>query len=186
MALTDQHKQESPLPAGRVRTPVVLQMDNAECGAACLGIILALHGKYVALERLRQDCGVSRDGSKAGNIIKAAALHGMKGKGLKKDIRGLRELPYPYIAFWNFNHFLVVEGFRNGDVLLNDPAVGPRHVPFEEFDECYTGVVLTLEPSDTFQKGGRKPDQTAAVLRRLTTSRRMSRADVTSRLPVVP
>ena len=168
MASTDQRTQTL-LPIGRVRTPVVLQMDNAECGAACLGIILAYHGRFVPLERLRQDCGVSRDGSKAGNILRAAQLHGLKGKGLKKDLRGLRDLAYPYIAFWNFNHFVVVEGCRDGGVWLNDPAVGPRKVPFDEFDQCYTGVVLTLEPSDAFQKGGRKPDETLAVLRRLST-----------------
>ena len=168
MASTDQQTQNL-LPPGRVRTPVVLQMDNAECGAACLGIILAFHGRFVPLERLRQDCGVSRDGSKAANVLKAAQMHGLKGKGLKKDLRGLRDLTYPYIAFWNFNHFVVVEGCRNGAVWLNDPAVGPRQVPFGEFDQCYTGVVLTLEPSEAFQKGGRKPDQALAVVRRLST-----------------
>ena len=140
------------------KTPTLLQMDALECGAACLAMVLGYYGKNVSLEKIRTDCGVSRDGVKASHILKAAEKYGLKGKGYKMELSALKLLTAPVILFWNFNHYVVFEGFKGKKASINDPAVGRRLVETEEFSNAYTGVVLTFEKGENFSADGQKPD----------------------------
>ncbi|MGB6299766.1 MAG: NHLP family bacteriocin export ABC transporter peptidase/permease/ATPase subunit [Rivularia sp. (in: cyanobacteria)] len=152
----------------RTKTPTILQSSAVECGAACLGIILAYYKRVVPLAELRIECGVSRDGSKASNLIVAARRYGMEADVFKaEEIDQLKQISPPYIIFWNFNHYLVVEGWNKRGVFLNDPAMGSRRVSWEEFDKGFTGVLLVMEPGDDFLQGGSKQSVISALTNRL-------------------
>ena len=151
----------------RVRTPTVMQMEAVECGAAALGIILAHHKKFVPLEQLRRVCGISRDGTHAGNIVRAAGQMGLLAKGYKAEPEDLPDLPLPMIVHWNLNHFVVVEGFAKDTVYLNDPATGPRMVADDEFNLSFSGVTLVFEKDETFVPGGLRPSAWRGLWKRL-------------------
>ncbi|WP_405802980.1 NHLP family bacteriocin export ABC transporter peptidase/permease/ATPase subunit [Streptomyces sp. NBC_01187] len=183
-------RESAPKSARAVRTPTVLQMEAVECGAAALAMVLGHHGRHVPLEELRIACGVSRDGSRASSLLKAARGYGLTAKGMQMEPSALAEVSAPAILFWEFNHYVVLDGlgrrFGRRGVYINDPAKGRRFVPMEEFDTSFTGVVLTFTPSETFRRGGRRPSVTGALPARLRgTSGAMFAALVASFLLVV-
>ncbi|WP_028307979.1 NHLP family bacteriocin export ABC transporter peptidase/permease/ATPase subunit [Desulfitibacter alkalitolerans] len=149
------------------KVPTVFQMEAVECGAASLAMILAYYGKYIPLEELRVTCGVSRDGSKASNILKAARKNGLEAKGYRKEIESLKMMQMPVIIHWEFGHFLVLEGFYKGKVFLNDPSSGRRTMSIEEFSQSFTGIVLSFAPTPEFQKDKKKPSIISALKKRL-------------------
>jgi len=149
------------------KTRTLLQMEAVECGAAALGSILGYWGRIVPLEELRVQCGVSRDGVSAKNLVRAAKKYGLVARGFKRELEELPTSSLPAILFWNFNHFLVLEGLVGAEAFLNDPATGPRRVSWEELDEAYTGVVLTFEPGPEFQPSGDEPSVLRALRSRL-------------------
>ena len=145
----------------RVKVPTVLQMEATECGAAALGMVLAHYGLWIPLEKLRAECGVNRDGSKASCVIRAARGRGCEADGYRWSANDLLELAdeeniFPLIIHWEFNHFVVLEGIKEGRAYLNDPAMGRRTVPWEEFRTSYTGVSLLIVPGPNFQKAGHR------------------------------
>src|SRR5207302_9799740 len=154
-----------------VRTPTVLQMEAAECGAAALGIVLEFYGRYVPLDELRDECGVSRDGSNAFYIKEAAKRYGLEVRAFRKPAEGLDTRRPPFLIFWEWNHFLVVEGFSQRKVYLNDPAMGRRTVGRDEFRRRYSGIAFTFERSAQLVKQARRSSALLGLVRRLAKSR---------------
>lgn len=151
----------------RVRVPGVLQMEAVECGAASLTMILAYYEKFIPLEQVRATCGVSRDGLKASNILKAARQYGLEAKGFKKEPESLKKMLMPVIVHWEFSHFLVVEGYDKGKFYLFDPASGRRVVSEKEFSESFTGITLVFSKGENFKKEGKKTGAIDGILKRI-------------------
>ena len=161
-------KIKSPITKGVAKVPVVMQMEALECGAASLAMILAYYGKWIPLEQVRLDCGVSRDGSNARNILRAARSYGLSAKGYRYEPEVLKkEGRFPCIIHWNFNHFVVLNGFRGNKAILNDPAKGTYTVPMSTFDESFTGICLILEPNENFVPEGKPQSMLAYAKKRL-------------------
>ena len=136
-----------------VKTPTIFQMEGTECGAASLAMIMAYHGKYVPLDKLRVDTGVSRDGCRASKIMQGSRKYGFETEGYRMGLEALlKEDRLPCIIHWNFNHFVVFEGVKGKYAYLNDPARGRRKLTKQELDEGFTGVVLFFCSSESFTK----------------------------------
>lgn len=163
--------QHAPGELRRRAVPSVLQIEQTECGAASLAMILAHHGRWITLEEMRERTGVSRDGTKASNLLKAARSYGLSAKGFRKEPDRLAEVPWPAILHWNFNHFVVLEGIVNGKVYINDPAIGRRILSFAELSEAFTGVVLAFEKGLDFQRSRRPASSIELIRERLRGSR---------------
>lgn len=161
-------QMKRPTNRGVAKVPVVMQLEALECGAACLTMIAAYYGKWLPLEQVRADCGVSRDGSNAFNILRAARHYGLQADGYRYQVETLKkEGQFPCIIHWNFNHFVVLCGFKNGKAYLNDPARGNVAVSMETFDESFTGICLILSPTEDFVPSGKHKSILSFARRRL-------------------
>ena len=148
---------KAPVKNGTAKVPVIMQMEALECGAACLAMVLAYYQKWVPLEQVRVDCGVSRDGSNMKNVFLAAQHYGLEVHGYRMEPEGLKENgTFPCIIHWEFNHFVVLDGFKNGKAILNDPARGVVRISMEQFDESFTGLVLAFAPGEGFAPSGKR------------------------------
>lgn len=154
--MADKIKIKSPVTKGAAKVPVIMQMEALECGAASLAMVMAYYGKWIPLEQVREDCGVSRDGSNAKNILVAARSYGFVAKGYRFEPEELKkEGKFPCIIHWNFNHFVVLDGFKGGKAMINDPARGTRAVSMDEFDKSFTGICLMIQPGEDFAPSGK-------------------------------
>lgn len=152
-------------------------MEAVECGAASLAMILASYGRWIPLEQMRVDCGVSRDGSNLFNILKAARRHGMVAKGMKMTVEMLAQIGSPCILHWNMDHFIVLKRVKGkGDNLryyVNDPARGSVKLTHDEVSRSFTGIALIMEPSADFRREGHQPSILSFVNKRLKHAREM-------------
>ena len=157
-----------PVTKGVAKVPVVMQLEALECGAASLTMVLAYYGKWLPLEQVRADCGVSRDGSNAKNVLRAARSYGLSAKGYRFEPEDLKTYgKFPCIIHWNFNHFVVLNGFKGDKAVLNDPAKGCYSVPMETFDKSFTGICLMFEPTEDFVPGGKPRSVWAFAMEKL-------------------
>lgn len=162
-------KIRQPVTKGVAKVPFIMQLEALECGAACLTMVLAYFNKWIPLEQVRRDCGVSRDGSNGRNILLAARSYGLEATGYRMEPEYLRDNgSFPCIVHWEFNHFVVLDGFRRDKVYLNDPARGTYTVSMKEFDEKFTGICMLFKPGDSFVAGG-KPGSTIDFARKRLT-----------------
>ncbi len=161
-------KNKKPVSGGVAKVPVIMQMEALECGAASLAMVLAYYRKWIPLEQVRLDCGVSRDGSNMKNVYLAAKNYGLDVHGYQMEVDVLKKQgTFPCIIHWDFNHFVVLDGFKGNKAILNDPARGLVSVSMEEFDESFTGLVLTFAPSEEFVPSGKRKSTVAFARKRL-------------------
>ena len=153
---------------GYAKVPIIMQLEALECGAASLAMVMAYYDKWVPLEQVRSDCGVSRDGSNAKNICKAAKSYGFKVQAFSRTPKSIKEKgKFPCIIHWNFNHFVVLNGFKGKYACINDPARGAIKVGPEEFDRAFTGITLNITPDEGFEPGGKRQSTLSFAKKRL-------------------
>ena len=166
--MAERVKIKKPVTKGAAKVPVIMQMEALECGAASLAMVMAYYGKWIPLEQVREDCGVSRDGSNARNVLIAARSYGFIAKGYRYEPEDLKkEGKFPCIIHWNFNHFVVLDGFKGSKAIINDPAGGTKAISMEEFDKAFTGICLMIEPGEDFKPGGKPKSVLKFVRNRL-------------------
>jgi ATP-binding cassette subfamily B protein len=163
------------------RLPTRSQVQLADCGAACLAIVLEHFGRPVPLEEIRVATGTGRDGVNALAMIQAAGLYGLRGRGVKAEVGDLRSLPSGSVLYWDLSHFVVLERATGHGVELVDPAIGRRRIPWAEVEGAFTGVAILFEPGVQFAKGRRPSHKVWRYLKPLVAQRTtLSRVVATS------
>ncbi|MBO6215519.1 MAG: ATP-binding cassette domain-containing protein, partial [Lachnospiraceae bacterium] len=166
--ITGSRMIKQPIHKGVAKVPVVMQMEALECGAACLTMVMAYYNKWIPLEQVREDCGISRDGAKAGNIARVARIYGFNAIGYRFEPEQLKTKgTFPCIIHWEFNHFVVLRGFKRGKVYINDPARGDVVITEKEFDEAFTGVTVIITPGEDYAPSGSPKSMMAFAKKRM-------------------
>ncbi|MCG8417801.1 MAG: peptidase domain-containing ABC transporter [Proteobacteria bacterium] len=166
---------------GRRHVPYVQGLTRADCGAACLTMVLRYHGREAKLDEVRAAMGIGRDGADALSILREAESYGLRGRGIRLEVTDLRHLSPATILHWEFNHFVVFERLSQNGVAIVDPAIGRRFLPMSDFSRAFTGVALQLEPSDTFEATRGHKSNVWSYLRQLLVQRHLiARIVVTS------
>ena len=159
---------KQPIKEGVAKVPVIMQLEALECGAASLAMVLAYYQKWIPLEQVRLDCGVSRDGSSMKNIYKAGQHYGLEVHAYRMEVEALKkDTTYPCILHWNMSHFVVLDGFKGNKAIINDPARGVVQIPMEELDHSFTGLVLTFAPTEAFVPSGKRKSTLEFARKRL-------------------
>jgi NHLM bacteriocin system ABC transporter peptidase/ATP-binding protein len=156
----------------RQKVPTVLQMEQVECGAAALGMVLAHFGRWVQLRELREACGISRDGASALDIVKAGRQYGVEGTGHVGEISKMEGMAVPAIVWLRRSHFVILEGARDGTFHLNDPDGGRYSLNAHEFVEAYSGAAVSFEKTESFERSGRPFSISRSLGSRLRNSRK--------------
>lgn len=165
-------KVKQPIKKKVAKVPMIMQLEALECGAACLTMVLAYYNKWIPLEKVRKDCGVSRDGSKAGNVLKAARNYGLSAAGYKVNAEALCEnATFPCIIHWEFNHFVVLDGIKKDFAIINDPARGIVKIPMKQFEESFTGICLMFEPTEDFEPSGERSSMLKYAMKKLASTK---------------
>lgn len=168
MSSKNKNRIKKPVTGRVAKVPVIMQLEALECGAAALAMVAAYYEKWVPLEQVRVDCGVSRDGSNAKNMLVAARSYGFVAKGYRIEPHDLVSIgKFPCIIHWNFNHFVVLNGFKGNKAVLNDPAKGTYTVSMKTFDESFTGICLMIEPGEDFVPSGKPKSMLAYAKSRM-------------------
>ena len=159
---------KKPIEKGVAKVPVIMQLEELECGAACLCMVLGYYHKWIPIEEVRNTCGVSRDGVSAGNILRAARFYGLNASGYRCPVSTLmKNVTFPCIAFVHGCHFIVVCGVKNGMIYVNDPAKGNDKYTEKEFDEIFNNILIQFSPSESFQPSGKPKSMLSYVKKRL-------------------
>ena len=162
----------------RRKVPFVRQVEMADCGAACLSMVLAAHGKETSLEDIKQRMPIGKQGIDAFSLLQTAAFYGLQGRGVETNIPALRKLPLPAILHWAKKHFVVLVGWNRGKAEVFDPGAGRLKLAISEFEKHFSGTALLFDGKKLSTQKNRRKKKTHKVKE----SKRKKKAGAKARL----